>query len=133
MTEALYWFVLCIISTGVMWMPYGFYRPLARGFVASMGYSASEEEATGWAERAKRAHRNATENLVLLTALVLTHHLVNQGQEDLLVARAVQAYFFFRWAHYFIYLAKISYLRTILFCGCYVSMVTIVLRLLSFI
>ena len=131
MTLAMFWFILTVVATGLMWVPYVLDRTLSRGLVPTLGYPGHVEEASPWAERAKKAHRNAIENLVLLASLVLAHHLMVEGQNDVVVGQAVLVFFVARIVHYVVYTAKISYVRTLSFFAGYVALGVIVVRILT--
>jgi uncharacterized MAPEG superfamily protein len=67
-------------------------------------------EATGWAGRARRAHLNMIENLVLFAALVLI--AVAAQRTNSVTATGAQIFFWGRVAYAAIYLAGIPWLRT---------------------
>jgi len=67
-------------------------------------------EITGWAGRAKRAHLNMIENLVLFAALVLI--AVAAGKANAMTATGAMIFFWSRLAYAVIYVAGISWLRT---------------------
>jgi uncharacterized MAPEG superfamily protein len=66
--------------------------------------------ATGWAERAARAHRNMIENLVLFAALILIAAVAGKTNDTTLLG--AQIFFWARLAYAFVYLAGIPWLRT---------------------
>lgn len=111
----LYWLSLTITATALMWVPYILNSMVVRGIVPTMGYAEGLPPLSDWAQRAKRAHYNAVENLVLFSATIVTYHLVAQGTQDGSVATAAAVYFVARVLHYVVYAAKIPVARTLTF------------------
>ncbi len=77
MKPELFWLALTATMTGLFWIPYILNRAARRGvpgafLTPKMAEAPIEAE---WAQRAKRAHSNAVENLVVFTALILTAQL----------------------------------------------------------
>ena len=66
---------------------------------------------TGWAGRARRAHLNMVENLVLFAALVLI--IDDVGKANATSAMGAMIFFWGRLAYAVIYLAGITWLRTV--------------------
>ena len=66
---------------------------------------------TGWAGRAKRAHLNMIENLVLFAALVLIAAV--SGKANAITAMGAMIFFWGRLAYAVIYVAGIPWLRTL--------------------
>ncbi|MEL6257543.1 MAG: MAPEG family protein [Pseudomonadota bacterium] len=113
-TPELYWLAATATFTALLWLPYILSFILQIGVVPAVEgrkYAASLE--AGWADRAKRAHGNAVENLVVFGALAIVVHILDAGTA--LTAAAAHAYFFTRVAHYFIYLFGIPFLRVVSF------------------
>ncbi len=77
-------------------------------------------EITGWAGRAKRAHLNMIENLVLFAALVLI--AVTAGKANVFWARLAYAV---------IYVAGIAWLRTVAWFVSVIGMALIAIELLK--
>ena len=67
-------------------------------------------ELTGWAGRARRAHWNMIENLVVFAILVLVAEAA--GRTDESTALGAQLFFWARLAYAIVYLAGIPWLRT---------------------
>ncbi|MEQ9499050.1 MAG: MAPEG family protein [Deltaproteobacteria bacterium] len=110
--NATYWLTLTIIMTAVLWLPYILHSILHRGLMETMGYDDNLPPLSDWAVRAKRAHYNGIENLVLFAPVVI---LAPSKDGD--VATAAMAYFIARALHYVVYVAKIPVLRTLTFFG----------------
>jgi uncharacterized MAPEG superfamily protein len=85
-------------------------------------------EVPGFAGRAKRAHLNSIENMVLFTALVLIAAV--SGKANAMTAMGAMIFFWGRLVHGIIYLAGIPWLRTVAWAVSVVGMVMIALQLL---
>ncbi|PPR11938.1 MAG: hypothetical protein CFH41_00815 [Alphaproteobacteria bacterium MarineAlpha11_Bin1] len=109
--------------TILMWLPYILAHIVNVGLIASLTYKADGTPLPFWAERAKRAHYNAIENLVPFAALVFVAHLANATNEA--TATAAVAYFWLRVAHYFVYVLGIPTGRTITFAGSWIAQLCI--------
>jgi uncharacterized MAPEG superfamily protein len=81
-------------------------------------------EMTGWAGRARRAHLNMIENLVLFAALVLITAI--SGKANATTAMGAMIFFWARLAYAVIYLIGIPWLRTLLWFVSVIGMVMIV-------
>jgi len=68
-------------------------------------------EIPGWAGRAKRAHLNMIENMVLFAALVLIAAVA--GKANAMTAMGAMIFFWARLAYAVIYVAGIAWLRTL--------------------
>lgn len=66
----------------------------------------------GWPGRARRAHQNMLENLVLFAILVLVAHVTQRANAT--TALGAMIFFWARLAHGVVYLAGVSYVRTAL-------------------
>ena len=67
-TELLY-LALVTAFTGLMWVPYVLDRIAVGGLMEAVGYPANPKPQSPWAQRLKKAHANAVENLVVFAAL----------------------------------------------------------------
>jgi uncharacterized MAPEG superfamily protein len=83
---------------------------------------------TGWAGRAKRAHLNMMENMVLFAALVLIAAVANKA--NAMTALGAMIFFWARLAYAAIYVAGIAWLRTVAWFVSVIGMVMIGLQLL---
>jgi len=84
---------------------------------------------TGWAGRAKRAHLNMIENLVLFAALVLI--AAAAGKANATTAMGAMIFFWARLAYAIIYLIGIPWLRTIAWFIAVIGMAMIAWTLLQ--
>lgn len=130
MSADMYWLSLTLAATALFWFPYVLNRIVVRGLVGTMSNpSANDKPLAEWAQRAQRAHANATENLVLFAPAVLAVQVLNRG--DSLTATACAIYFFSRLAHYIVYTAGIPFVRTLAFFGGWIGIAILVARLLG--
>ncbi|MDP1751236.1 MAG: MAPEG family protein [Reyranella sp.] len=86
-------------------------------------------ELTGWAGRAKRAHLNMIENMVLFAALVLI--AAAAGKANAMTAMGAMIFFWARLAYAVIYLAGIAWLRTAAWFVSVIGMAIIAIELLK--
>jgi hypothetical protein len=68
-TEMLY-LVLVTALTGLLWVPYILDRIMTWGLIPAVSYPTNPPAQSPWAERLRKAHANAVENLVVFAALV---------------------------------------------------------------
>lgn len=81
------------------------------GLPALAGNREGLPEMVGWAGRARRAHLNMVENLVLFAALVLITAIA--GKANATTAMGAMIFFWARLAYAVIYLIGIPWLRTL--------------------
>ena len=114
LTPELYWLTLTVLLTGLMWIPYILQLLGQMGIMTALmdGDHETGHEAL-WARRAKRAHTNAVENLIVFAPLVLALHALNVHTQTTVLACAV--YFWIRLAHYLLYLFGVPVARTLAF------------------
>ncbi|MDP2376727.1 MAPEG family protein, partial [Reyranella sp.] len=86
-------------------------------------------EIKGWAGRAKRAHFNMVENMVLFAALVLI--AVAAGTANAMTAMGAMIFFWARVAYAVIYVAGIAWLRTAAWFVAVIGMALIAIELLK--
>ena len=114
LSTEMFWLVLTILMTALFWVPYILVQLAEVGpWKAVTAPQNDPTLQTAWANRCKRAHTNAVENLVLFAPLVIGLQLA--GVSTPLTAGACAVYFFARLAHYFIYAFGIPLLRTVTF------------------
>ena len=114
MTDELYYLALTASLTAFMWVPYVLNRFASWGLRTTFGNRENPPPMAPWAERAKRAHSNAIENLVVFGLLVLAAHAIGV-QNHHATAPAAMMYFWARAGHYVVYTLGIPYVRTALF------------------
>jgi len=115
--------------TGLFWLPYILTRIGKYGLMETLTYRADDKPVPAWADRAKKAHYNAVENLVLFAALVLVAHAV-QATNDATAAAAI-AYFLARLVHYPGYIAGIPFVRTLSFAVGWLSLICIFYQIVT--
>ena len=113
MTQELMSLVYVSGLTAVLWVPYILNTLMVRGIMGGVGYPTNPEPLAPWAQRAKAAHYNAVENLVVFVALVLTANAAGISNETTVLACNV--YVWARLVHYVVYLFAIPWLRTLSF------------------
>jgi uncharacterized MAPEG superfamily protein len=86
-------------------------------------------EIPGWAGRAKRAHLNMIENMVLFAALVLIAAVA--GKANAMTAMGAMIFFWARLAYAVIYVAGIAWLRTLAWFVSVIGMAMIAWELLK--
>jgi uncharacterized MAPEG superfamily protein len=128
MSTELFYLTLVALFTVVCWIPYIVNRAMVLGFTDAMGYPTDPKPMAPWAERAKKAHYNAVENLVVFAPIVLVALQTGKGGGS--VASAVMVYFWARVLHYFIMMAGIPYLRTLSYTVGWLCCLVIIWRIL---
>jgi len=111
-TELLY---LAYVSafTGLLWVPYVLDRMAVWGLTDTVGYPESPKPLSPWAQRLKKAHANAVENLVVFAALVLAAQAM--GVTNAAIGTAAVVYFWARVVHALVYALAVPWLRTLAF------------------
>lgn len=114
LTPELYCLTLVALATILMWVPYTLARIVTRGVMAALANpDPSFAPDPAWAERARRAHSNAIENLAVFAPLVLIAALV--GVSTPATVFAAKLYLAARLVHYLVYAAGIPVVRTLSF------------------
>ena len=111
-TELLY-LALVTAFTGLMWIPYVLDRIAVSGLMEAVGYPANPKPQSPWAQRLKKAHANAVENLVVFAALVLIAQAM--GITSAVVGSAAAVYFWARVIHAAAFAFAIPWVRTLAF------------------
>lgn len=116
--------------TALFWMPYILEMIGRIGLLPALSLAEPDEQKMNatpeWAERMKKAHYNAVENLAVFATLVLIAH--NAG---IAVVLAAQVYFFARLLHFIFYTMGIGLLRTLSFFGGFAAQAYIALTILG--
>jgi uncharacterized MAPEG superfamily protein len=121
MKPELLWLALSATMTALFWLPYVLNRSARLGLAGAFAtprMDAPPVEAE-WAQRAKRAHYNAVENLVVFTALIAASHLA--GVSNQVTAFAAALYFWTRLGHFVALTFGIPFARTILWTASWVA------------
>lgn len=128
LTTELYWLVLTIVMTAIFWMPIIVNRILETGVWATLKPPQLQPNAQ-WAERMRRAHANAVENLVLFAPLVLAIQMT--GMTNNTTALACMVYFYARLVHVLAYLLAVPLIRTLAFAAGFFSQMHLAATLLG--
>ena len=129
LTTEVYWLLLTILMTALMWVPYIFNRIIELGVVpAFMDPFGHTKAKAAWANRMMAAHVNAVENLVLFAPLVVLLTMLNAGTTS--TALAVQIYFFARLAHFLLFTFAVPLLRIVSFLVGFAVQMTLVMAML---
>jgi len=107
------------ILTALMWVPYVLDRMMVWGLTDTVGYPADPKPQSPWAERLKKAHANAIENLVVFAVLVFCAH--GMGITGDLIGTAAMIYFWSRLVHAISYTMAMPWVRTLGFTGGFVA------------
>lgn len=103
-----------LLATALMAFPYVLDRIAVRGLFGAMANPSSDEKPQNvWADRAKSAHANAIENLVVFAPAALLVHIAELGNGVTVTACII--YLSARIAHYIVYTLGIPVLRTLTF------------------
>jgi uncharacterized MAPEG superfamily protein len=113
-------------------MPYVLDRFVKLGIPRTLGNPKPSDidEQSAWASRAKHAHANAVENLVVFAPLALLAVHVGLGAAPL-VTGACATYFFARLAHYVMYAVGVPVMRTVAFLAGFGAQAALLVALLQ--
>lgn len=114
--------------SAIMWVPYILNTIAVRGLVDAVGYPAQPKPLAAWAERLKKAHYNAVENLVLFATLVLVAHAAGISNETTVLVCKV--YFWARVVHVVSYTLGIPWVRTLSFAAGWVCCIALLVEIL---
>jgi uncharacterized MAPEG superfamily protein len=130
-TPELYSLALISTATALMWVPYVLARMTTHGVLRAIGTPGPGYPTDApWADRARRAHLNAIENLAVFAPLVLVGAII--GVSTKATVLSTQIYVAARLAHYVIYAAGIPVIRTVAFLvGACATLVIATVLLLS--
>lgn len=108
------WLSLSTVAVALMWVPHILQLIAQEGLIAAVWDPSREvPHKAAWAQRARRAHLNAVENIAVFAPLVLVALLTGRTGEATAVATAV--FFFARLGHFVAYALAIPAARVILF------------------
>jgi uncharacterized MAPEG superfamily protein len=129
-TPELFWLTCTALLTALLWIPYTARLIVEMGPVAAFWDPYHETPLrAAWAQRAKRAHLNAVENLAVFAPLVLAIHLLGLGTPA--TALASGAFFALRIVHAVAYTAGVPLVRTLIFLAGFACQVILAARLLG--
>lgn len=130
--SALEWLAATALMTAVFWVPYVLERMVALGVLGALKPVDPEDEAKQslWARRAKRAHYNGVENLVVFATLVLVAFAMGKGDEPAILT-ASQVYFWARLVHFPAGAFGLPGIRTLAFLAGFGAQIAVALRIFS--
>ena len=131
MKPEVFWLALSATMTALFWVPYVLNRAARQGLVGTLGTPRMDAPSpeSEWAQRAKRAHANGTENLVVFAALVAAAQFA--GVSNHLTALGAMLFFWGRLGHFLAYTLGIPYARTLTFTVAWVGMMIIAWQVLA--
>lgn len=113
MTVELKYLTLTALWNLVIWVPYILNQISVQGLKTAVSYPDNPPPMAAWAQRLKKAHYNAVENLVVFATGILVAHLVGANAEG--TALCAMIYFYARIVHTVVYAAAVPWLRTLSF------------------
>lgn len=117
MTVELHYLALVTVVTLLMRVPWMFNKLTVRGLDHVSGYPPDSAPLSPWAYRARIAHDDAVNNLVVFAALVIVLYLVGESTAWTRLASAV--YFWARSVHFAAYAFAIPRIKTVAFFGAF--------------
>jgi uncharacterized MAPEG superfamily protein len=99
------------------------------GLMRLVGNRENMPEGAGWRGRARRAHLNMLENLVLFAALVLVAVVAGKTNDTTLLG--AQIFFWARLAYALIYVAGVLWLRTLVWFTSVIGLIMIFAQLVK--
>lgn len=126
------WLVATLGLTAAMWVPYVLDRFVTLGIRRTLGNPQPGDagEPSRWTVRARRAHANAVENLVVFAPLAALAIHAGLGGNRWVVA-ACATYFVARLVHYVVFTAGVPVVRTLAFLAGVGAQVVLLVQLLA--
>jgi len=128
MSPDLTYLLYAVILTFVQMLVAASGANLQVGLPTLAGNREGVPDATGWAGRARRAHLNMLENIVLFAALVLIAAVAHKA--NAMTALGAAIFFWARLAYAVVYVVGIPWLRTLIWAVSVVGMALIAIQLL---
>jgi uncharacterized MAPEG superfamily protein len=129
-TAELYSLALISTATALMWVPYVLARMTTNGVLWAIGTPGPGYLTDApWADRARRAHLNAIENLTVFAPLVLVGAIIEVSTKATVLSAKI--YVVARLAHYVIYVVGIPVVRTLAFLAGSCATLAIAIALLQ--
>jgi len=128
MTPELKYLALISAFTALIWIPYILNVISNNKMSDAVGYPDQPLKMAPWAERLKKAHYNAVENLVVFAVFVLIANAMEISNAATTSAAAV--YFWARIIHAGSYAAGIPWIRTLSFAVSWLAIVCIAWQVL---
>ena len=128
MKTELFYLALVTVFTALLWVPYILDRIMVGGLMDAVGYPTHPKPQSPWAERLKKAHYNAVENLAVFAALVLVAHAA--GISNAAIGTAAMVYFWARVVHALVYTLGLPWVRTLAFTAGFLAQAVIAWQIL---
>lgn len=127
---SLEWLAASALMTALFWMPYVLERMAALGVLGTMKTVEPEDELKQalWARRAKRAHYNAVENLVVFATLVLVAQAMGKAEASQ-VLFASQLYFWARLVHFPALTFGLPGIRTVAYLASFAAQLVVAIEI----
>ncbi len=130
MSSEMYMLLLAVGLTALLWLPYILAHIVVDGPVKALTYAVDPvANMPAWAKRARAAHFNAVENLVLFAALILAVEAL--GANSGTTATWAAVYVFARLAHAILCTWGIPLGRTLAFFAGWLACIVILIDLLN--
>ena len=129
MSVELYWMSLTLLATALFALPYVVERLVRRGIAGTLANPPAQDSSAAWAERAKRAHYNAIENIAVFAPAAIAVVLLQR--QNGMTATACEVFFFARVLHYLVYTLGIPVARTLSYLVAWVATIMLILRSLG--
>lgn len=126
--ELLYLTLVALLTT-LIWLPYSLNLIVKHGLMAAVGNRDKALPLAPWAERTRRAHANAVENMVVFATVVLVAASLNKF--NAVTAMAATVYFWARLVHYLVYTFGWIWVRTLMWTVGWVCCLVIIWRILG--
>ncbi len=129
---SLEWLAASAVMTALFWVPYVFERMIALGLFGALKPVEPEDELKQalWARRAKRAHYNAVENLVIIATLILVAQAMGKGEAAVVVSSA-QLYFWARLIHFPSLTFGLPFIRTLTYLAGFAAQMMVAIEIFS--
>ncbi len=130
--NSLEWLAAAALMTALFWVPYILERMMSLGVVGALRPVDPEQvlKQALWAQRARRAHYNAVENLAVFAALVLVAQAMGKG-DDPQVTLATQIFFWARLVHFPALTFGLPGVRTLAFLAGFAAQIMVALRIFA--
>jgi uncharacterized MAPEG superfamily protein len=128
----LQWLAATALMTALFWVPYILERMVSLGIVGALRPVDPEQilKQALWAQRARRAHYNGVENLVVFATLVLVAQAMGAA-DDSQVLLAAQVYFWARLVHFPALTFGIPGVRTLAFLAGFAAQIVVALKIFA--
>jgi uncharacterized MAPEG superfamily protein len=129
---SLQWLAASAVMTALFWVPYVLERMISLGLFGALKTVEPEDELRQalWARRAKRAHYNAVENLVIIATLILVAQAMGKGEAATVVS-AAQIYFWARLVHFPSLTLGLPFIRTLAYLAGFAAQLMVAIEIFS--